>query len=323
MSETISFQLQAIENGTGTPIQNATIQLENINLGQKSETNDEGIASFEIESTQYIKSFMAKLIHEDYQECPISNIPIVLNSIRRRDKPLELKFRGKIWLLFNGESLSIMSGKDKILKTYTAYSGQALSPQEAQNLQQEHNYTRFVTYTDKGLFSSDETLYFCLDTEWQKQKDKGAIPEGTYYIDINALRDSWSIFSENKFGKNTRIYTDKDCTNTTESATNRDNFYLHGGDKYGNAGGIDLAKNDTSFFNYLTTLKATHIYGSIYAKREEKCVIALVVEYGKLEEVELSKWDRLKKFYLDIHNISQGDRDASRQRITQENYKNG
>ena len=278
MSETISFEIKALQSDATTPIPNAEIQLENINLGQKYKTNDNGIASFEIESTQHLKSFRAKLIHKDYQEYPISDRPIILNSMRRREKPLELRFREKIWLLFNGESLSIMTGKDKILKTYTAYSGKALSPQEAQNLQQEHNYTRFVTYTDKGLFS-DETLYFCLDTEWQKQKDKGAIPEGTYYIDINALQDSWSIFSENKFGKNTRIYTDKECTNTIESNTNRDNFYLHGGDKYGNAGGIDLAKNDTSFFNELATLKATHICGNIYAKREEKCIVKLVVEY--------------------------------------------
>lgn len=145
-------------------------------------------------------------------------------------------------------------------------------------MQQEYNYTSFVTHTNKGLFS-DEILYFCLDTEWQKEKDKGAMPEGTYYIDINDIQDSWSVFSENKFGKNTRIYTDKDCTNTRESTTQRENFYLHGGDKYGNAGGIDLAKEDTSFFNYLATLKATHIYDSIYIKREKKCIVKLVVEY--------------------------------------------
>ena len=32
-------------------------------------------------------------------------------------------------------------------------------------------------------------------------------------------------------------------------------------------------------------------------------------------EVELSRWDRLKNFYLDIHSISQDDMEESRQRI--------
>lgn len=282
MSQTISFQIKALQSDATTPIPNAEIQLQNSNLGQNPKTDSQGIASFEIESTQHLKPFRAKLIHKDYQEYPIQDRVIILNSMKRREKPLELRFRGKLWLLFNGESLSIMAGKDKILKTYTAYSGKALSPQEAQNLQQEYNYMSFVTHTNKGLFS-DEILHFCLDTEWQREKDKGAMPEGTYYIDINDIQDSWSVFSENKFGKNTRIYTDKDCTNTRESTTQRENFYLHGGDKYGNAGGIDLAKEDTSFFNYLATLKATHIYDSIYVKREKKCIVKLVVEYENLE----------------------------------------
>ena len=284
MSERISFEIKALQSDATTPIPNAEIQLENINLGQKYKTNDNGIASFEIESTQHLKSFRAKLIHKDYQEYPIADRPITLNSIRRREKPLELRFREKIWLLFNGESLSIMSGKDKILKNYVAFSGKALNPQEAKSLQQESNYTRFVTYTDKGLFS-DEILYFCLDKDYQKDKDKGAMPEGIYYININDINTRWTIFSENTFGKNTKIYTNKDCTNTIESTTNRDNFYLHGGDKYGNAGGIDLAKEDTSFFNYLATLKATHICDNIYATKEEKCVLKLVVEYESLESL--------------------------------------
>lgn len=278
MNKTISFQVKALESNAKTPIVNAEIQLENINLGQKVITDSKGIAYFEVDETQKLKPFRAKLIHKDYQETPISDRVIILNSLKRREKPLELRFRGKLWLLFNGDSLSIMLGKDTILKSYTAYSGKALNPQEAQILQQEHNYTNFVTYTNKGLFS-DETLHFCLDKDWQKEKDKGAIPEGIYYIDINNIKDSWSVFSENKFGKNTKIYTNKDCTNTLESNTQRENFYLHGGDKYGNAGGIDLAKEDTSFFNYLATLKATHIYDSIYTTREEKCVLKLVVEY--------------------------------------------
>ncbi|WP_233715842.1 DUF6402 family protein [Helicobacter trogontum] len=96
MSERISFEIKALQSDATTPIPNAEIQLENINLGQKYKTNDNGIASFEIESTQHLKSFRAKLIHKDYQEYPIADRPITLNSIRRREKPLELRFREKL-----------------------------------------------------------------------------------------------------------------------------------------------------------------------------------------------------------------------------------
>ena len=129
MSETISFEIKALQSDATTPIPNAEIQLENINLWQNPKTDSQGIASFEIESTQYLKPFRAKLIHKDYQEYPIQDRPIILNSIKRREKPLELRFREKIWLFFNGESLSIMAGKDKILKNYKSYSGKELSPQ--------------------------------------------------------------------------------------------------------------------------------------------------------------------------------------------------
>lgn len=96
MSETISFEIKALQSDATTPIPNAEIQLENINLGQKYKTNDNGIASFEIESTQHLKPFRAKLIHKDYQEYPIQDRVIILNSMKRREKPLELRFRGKL-----------------------------------------------------------------------------------------------------------------------------------------------------------------------------------------------------------------------------------
>ena len=126
MSETISFQLQAIENGTekstenntkqddttasqnndtksatqsngATSISNAEIQLENINLGQKSKTNDEGIASFEIESTQKLKPFRAKLIHDDYQEYPIHDRVLIPNALKSRNEPYYvLRFNRKL-----------------------------------------------------------------------------------------------------------------------------------------------------------------------------------------------------------------------------------
>ena len=54
---------------------------------------------------------------------------------------------------------------------------------------------------------------------------------------------------------NIPIYTDKDCTNTTESRTKRQGFYIHGEESYGNNGGINLSKEDTRFFKVLESVK--------------------------------------------------------------------
>ncbi|MDY5823099.1 MAG: hypothetical protein SPJ83_10005 [Helicobacter sp.] len=62
-------------------------------------------------------------------------------------------------------------------------------------------------------------------------------------------------------------------------------FIYMGGDQYGNAGGIDLAEENASFFNYLAALKATHIYDNMYTKRSEKCILRLVVGYENLERL--------------------------------------
>ena len=110
--------------------------------------------------------------------------------------------------------------------------------------------------------------YFEYSKQRQQQKDRGAIPEGTYYIDISQSKENkqsgirtynntWYSLSRTKEGAkqwgtyNIPIYTDKDCTNTIESNTQRENFYIHGGESYGDNGDIDLAKEDTRFFQVL------------------------------------------------------------------------
>lgn len=96
MSEVITFQIQALDEYTRMPIANAKLQLQNINLGQNPQTNSQGLATFEIDSKQNLKSFRAKLIHKDYQEYPVLDRSIILNSIKRREKPLELRFKQKL-----------------------------------------------------------------------------------------------------------------------------------------------------------------------------------------------------------------------------------
>ena len=150
---------------------------------------------------------------------------------------------------------------------FNAYSGNALSIEEKEELREQYKYENFVSYKDK----QNKISYFCLDKEWQKQKDKGAIPEGIYYIDINKSKNdkssgirtydnAWYSLLRNKEGEkwgkyNIPIYTNKECTNTIESTTQRNSFYIHGGESYGDNGGIDLAKEDTRFFKVLESIK--------------------------------------------------------------------
>ncbi|WP_258436089.1 hypothetical protein [Helicobacter monodelphidis] len=164
---------------------------------------------------------------------------------------------------------------------------------------------------EKGLLNNT-TYYFCLDKAWQKEKDKGAIPEGIYYININDINDRRTIFSENTFGKNTRIYTDKDCSNTTESHTQRENFYLHGGDKYGNNGGIDIGKNDKRFFNTLETLKKEYNINT-----NDRVIVRLEVEYG---EEDLSNIEVVGQNGIDISLVSEHSKNILRKIAKNSNY---
>ncbi|WP_110558894.1 hypothetical protein [Helicobacter cinaedi] len=92
----IQFQIQALDEYTRMPIANAKLQLQNVNLGQEAISDTQGLTTFEIDSEQNLKSFRAKLIHKDYQEYPILDRSIILNSIKRREKPLELRFKQKL-----------------------------------------------------------------------------------------------------------------------------------------------------------------------------------------------------------------------------------
>ena len=161
--------------------------------------------------------------------------------------------------------------------------------------------------TDSLILNPDNTQeYFDYSKQRQKDKDKGAIPEGTYYIDINKSTDNtqsgirtynntWYSLSRTKEGAkqwgkhNIPIYTDKNCTNTTESTTQRENFYIHGGESYGDNGGIDLSKEDNRFFQALESLKQEYkdILESIKDDRG-RIIIKLEVGYEERKsEIDL------------------------------------
>ena len=183
----------------------------------------------------------------------------ITNSYNNTNNTISLNLLSKPSLYFNGKELYINNG-NQVIDYFRAYSGNALSIKEKESLKEQYGYENFVSYKEK----ENAISYFCLDKGWQKEKDKGAIPEGIYYIDINKSTDNkqsgirtynnaWYSLSRTKEGEkqwgkyNIPIYTDKDCTNTTESSTKRQGFYIHGGESYGDNGGIDLAKEINGF----------------------------------------------------------------------------
>ena len=61
MPNKISFEIQALESDSKTPISEATIELENINIKQTSTTDSSGLALFEIDEKEYPKPLVARL----------------------------------------------------------------------------------------------------------------------------------------------------------------------------------------------------------------------------------------------------------------------
>lgn len=244
--------------------------------------NGEAIFTLPLNANQ----FKFEVFDERFYKEAKNNMVRTTNSYNNTNSTISLNLLSKLSLYFNGKELYINNG-NQVIDYFRAYSGNALSIEEKEDLKKQYGYENFVSYKEK----ENTVSYFCLDKGWQKEKDKGAIPEGVYYININKSTDNkqsgirtynntWYSLSRTKEGKkqwgkyNLPIYTDKECTNTIESTTQRDNFYLHGGDKYGNAGGIDLAKEMDSFVTSLQRF-------SNQAK-DDKLSIKLLVGYAHI-----------------------------------------
>ena len=245
---------------------------------------------------QYLTQGDYTLVIFAYQKTPAYKVKNYTTHTKLTyNPPLSLRFNGKElqiveWGEVKKDSLdSKQYDKNKI---FIARSGKPLSldSQTNQDSATQHN-------TDSLILNPDNPQeYFEYSKQRQKDKDKGAIPEGTYYIDISQSTDNkqsgireynnaWYSFSRSKEGEkqwgkyNIPIYTDKDCTNTTESSTKRQGFYIHGGESYGDNGGIDLSKEDTRFFNTLESLKQEYkdILESI---KDDKGRIIIKLEVG-------------------------------------------
>ena len=307
---TLPFSLAIKDYNTFTPLQNKTIQITNIDSKQiyTQTTDSRGYVSFNIKESERGDFFSVRLLNDnEYEPTPYyltkqspqpntftttiskHTIQKILNPNSYANHFAILYFKAQISLYFNGTTLCIMQGT-KNLASFNARSGKAITQEEKLELEQQ-GYEGFVsaihnTTNNETISHSDTISYFCLDKKWQEQKDKGAIPEGEYYINPNeidkrAIHIQESTFTqENTLDINPRIYTNKECTNTRESNTNRDNFYLYNfyhqsQHKCSNNNGIDIVNNKSDFFNILTY------------KAESQAVIKLQVTYPKKLESKI------------------------------------
>lgn len=277
---------------------------------QQEQISKNGEAIFTLPNNA--NKFRFEVFDERFYKEAKSNMERTTNSYNNTNDTISLNLLSKPSLYFNGKELYINNG-NKVIDYFRAYSGNALSIEEKESLKEQYGYENFVSYKEK----ENAISYFCLDKGWQKDKDKGAIPEGIYYIDITQSKDdkqsdireynnAWYSFSRSKEGEkqwgkyNIPIYTNKDCTNTTEPSTKRQGFYIHGGDTYGNAGGIDLAKEIDSFVASIQRLSNQ--------TKDNKLSIKLLVEYTHI----LSNTDLQS---IDLHREIQRTDDIKKHRV--------
>ena len=272
---------------------------------QQEQISKNGEAIFTLPNNA--NKFRFEVFDERFYKEAKSNMERTTNSYNNTNDTISLNLLSKPSLYFNGKELYINNG-NKVIDYFRAYSGNALSIKKKESLKEQYGYENFVSYKEK----ENAISYFCLDKGWQKEKDKGAIPEGIYYIDINKSKDdkqsgireynnAWYSLSRTKEGEkqwgkyNIPIYTDKDCTNTLESTTQRESFYLHGGESYGNAGGIDLAKEIDSFVASIQRLSNQ--------TKDNKLSIKLLVEYTHiLSNTDLQSIDLHREIQIQIAN---------------------
>ena len=123
----IKFQIQILDEYTRMPIKDSKLRLQNINLGIESITDSKGIASFNIKESEYLKPFRATIFHTNYQESPILDRSIIPNAIKRREKPIILRFLGNLKCYFNGKELYIYRG-NQIIDYFEACSDKNTEP---------------------------------------------------------------------------------------------------------------------------------------------------------------------------------------------------
>ncbi|TQR53274.1 M23 family metallopeptidase [Campylobacter troglodytis] len=283
----IKLQIQALADNTKMPIIGAKIQLENINLAQRATTNAKGIAGFSIKESEYLKPFKIKLVSKQYEEEPLSHQSIIPNAYRNANKPLSLRFLGKIKCYFNGKELYLSKG-GKVIAYFSAYSGKALGFKEKEKIL--HNFEKNLVYKEL----EEELLY----KKWQGQKNEETIPEGTYYLalskdeqsnEIKEDKNPWLFKTKEEQTQPHKIpiYTDQECTSTIETKTQRKDFVIY--EEQGYKDGIYLGKEYNEFIASLELLKAKFMHTNSTVK---SATIELVVDYSldlSLKTIELER----------------------------------
>lgn len=187
-----------------------------------------------------------------------------INGIKKKVKPYDLykamhggDGRPKPEIHFDGEKLTLSGvDKDGNGKTYT-FPARSGSPKE------------------DGSFN--------YSPEYQREKNRGPIPEGDYSINpakstangvveqIRQLRPNGGLFRAGR-GAWGSARTAINQSVQQQAQTGRDHMYVHGGDECGSIGCIDLKDKDKEFFGRLYELTPAPF------KNQE---IPLTVKYAK------------------------------------------
>ena len=185
----------------------------------------------------YLQSFDS---HEsknlDSNKCESKNTTNKILTPNNYQKcPATLYFKAKIYLYFNGFTLSVMQG-DNAIASYEARSGKALTLQEKGTFEQQNGYTHFVpsfANFDNVKFSniedfqnnnseSNHTFFHCYDKGYQDENK--VLQDKAYYINtqeikdfINANNPNNTDSAESNTNLSLNIYSDKECNESCSS----------------------------------------------------------------------------------------------------------
>jgi hypothetical protein len=162
---------------------------------------------------------------------------LVLNSIPRH-QPANLP----AWQVDNTEVKSSITHATP-LRLWRAYSGEPVPG----SLVRKESGVVWDTYFRAKRFK--------LDAATQALKNEGPIPAGEYSIDANDLHNMEAIgvlrrylkYTDGTWGGKAAPLVPLDGTDML----GRGGFWVHGGNEFGNAGGIDLREQDEDFSKYL------------------------------------------------------------------------
>lgn len=126
------------------------------------------------------------------------------------------------------------------------------------------------------------TYQFFYHQNQQKIKDQGPIPEGTYTFEVceeNSSKNRWRHYLDSLLGGAWGQYSYSLSPAQGTNTFGRSGFFIHGGQRWGSEGCIDLRNNDVSLHNLIE--KARQQMKQNDPNSDCCCHVKVVVKYMK------------------------------------------